>query len=254
MIHKIENKKMHIIFKNEFIQIPENLKQKIDENFKNIQKTGANVWNGEVFCVSECDIIKDKVEITCKKSDYAHYLYGERIGCPKEFECKNLSAGCLIETKDGYYIVGELDNSTSYPTMLQVTGGGIDKKDIVREKIQVEQTIAREAMEELNIDLNDKKNVLYNKIKYMYITEENEQPGIQLFSKAKIKMTSKEMNTYFENYYKYLKENNLEIEFKKLHFIKKSNAIEELEKLNNPQRSYLKPLLQIDYIEEENYG
>ena len=126
MIYNIENKEMQVILKDETIELPISLKEKINQNFKNIEETGANVWNGEVLCVASCQI-KDKVEIICKKSDYAHYLYGERIGCPKGYECKNLSAGCLLETIDGYYIVGELDDNTSYPTMLQVTGGGIDK-------------------------------------------------------------------------------------------------------------------------------
>ena len=152
----------------------------------------------------------------------------------------------MLETSDGYYIVGELDNNTSYPTMLQVTGGGIDRKDITGEKINIEQTITREAEEELNINLNNKEEVVYNEISYIYISDKNEQPGVEIFSKAKTKMTSKEMKNKFENYYKYLKENNLEIEFKTIHFLKKENAVEELEKLNNPKRNYLVPLLQID--------
>lgn len=246
MIYKIENKKVQVILKNENIELPIKLKDKINENFENMKKQGANIWNGEVLCVSEFNIEDDKVKIICKKSDYAHYLYGERIGCPNEYECKNLSAGCLLETIDGYYIVGELDDNTSYPTMLQVTGGGIDKKDIIGENIEIEQTIIREAREELNIDLKDKKSILYNKISYMYVSENNEQPGVQLFSKAKIKMTVKEIQNYFNNYYKYLKENNLEVEFKKLHFFKKENAVKELKELKNPKRNYLIPLLKID--------
>lgn len=246
MLYKIENKKIQVILKNEIIELPSKLKEKINKNFENMKKTGANIWNGEVICVSKCNIEDDEVEIICKKSNYAHYLYGERIGCPKGYECKNLSAGCLLETIDGYYIVGELDDNTSYPAMLQVTGGGIDKKDIVGENIEIEQTILREAREELNVDLSDEKNILYNKISYMYVTEDNEQSGVQLFSKAKTKMTAKEIRKYFESYYKYLKENNLEIEFGKLHFLKKEKAIEELKKLNNPKRNYLVPLLQIN--------
>ena len=246
MIYKIENKKIQVVLKNEILELPSKLKEKINKNFENMKKTGANIWNGEVICVSKCNIEDDEVEIICKKSNYAHYLYGERIGCPKGYECKNLSAGCLLETIDGYYIVGELDDNTSYPGMLQVTGGGIDKKDIVGENIEIEQTILREAREELNVDLSDEKNILYNKISYMYVTEDNEQSGVQLFSKAKTKMTAKEIRKYFESYYKYLKENNLEIEFGKLHFLKKEKAIEELKELNNPKRNYLVPLLQID--------
>ena len=62
-------------------------------------------------------------------------------------------------------------------------------------------------------------------------------------------MTAKEMDNYFNNYYNYLKKNSLEIEFKKLHFLKKENAIEELMRLNNPKRNYLEPLIQMDLKE-----
>ena len=167
-------------------------------------------------------------------------------GALKKYECRNLSAGCLLETIDNYYIVGELDENTSYPTMLQVTGGGIDGQDIFDENIDVEKTIRREAMEELKINLNDKESILYNRLSYLYVSEDNEQPGVQLFSKAKSKMTVEEMKKYFEKYYRYLKKDNLELEFKKLHFLKKDNAVEELKKLSNPRRNYLIPLLQID--------
>ena len=89
-----------------------------------------NKYSKYIVPIIQKAINDNDVKIICKKSDYAHYLYGERIGCPKEYECKNLSAGCLLETIDGYYIVGELDEDSSYPIMLQVTGGGIDKDDI----------------------------------------------------------------------------------------------------------------------------
>ena len=246
MIYNIQNKKINAISKNENIDLPEELKKKIDENFENIRKLGANVWNGEVLCVAENNVTENLVELVCKKSNYAHYLYGERIGCEKQYSCKNLSAGCLLETIDNYYIVGELDKSTSYPTMLQVTGGGIDKNDITDGNIDIINAITREALEELNIDLNDKNKILYNQIKYMYISDENEQPGVQLFSKAQINITSEEMQKHFEDYYKYLNDNNLEIEFGRLHLLKKETALEELEKLKNPRRNYLIPLIKAD--------
>ena len=41
-------------------------------------------------------------------------------------------------------------------------------------------------------------------------------------------MTIEEMKKYFEEYYEYLKENNLEVEFRKLYFLKKDKVVEEL--------------------------
>ena len=63
---------------------------------------------------------------------------------------------------------------------------------------------------------------------------------------APIKEKLEEMRKYFKSYYKYLKENNLEVEFGKLHFLKKENGIEDLKELKNPKRNYLIPLLKID--------
>lgn len=211
-----------------------------------MKKTGANIWNGDVLCVSDVDIGSSTVNLICKKSDYAHYLYGEHIGCTTEYECKNLSAGCFLETIDGYYVIGELDDTTSYPNILQTTGGGIDKKDISAGKINIEQTIIREALEELNINLNDGNAVSYNNLNYLFVSGENEQPGVQVFSKAQIKMTSREREEHFQKYNKYLIANHLEVEFKKLHFLKIEKAMLELEKLNNPYRAYLKPLIIAD--------
>lgn len=243
MLYDITGKKVNVIVKDEKVMLPEDLRRKILENFERMKQLGANIWNGDVLCVSNVDIGNSSVNLICQKSDYAHYLYGENVGCLTEYECRNLSAGCLLETTDGYYVIGELDETTSYPSMLQTTGGGIDKKDIWDGRINVEHTIVREALEEVNINLNDRNIILYNKLSYLFVSGENEPPGIQVFSRAKIKMTSKEMEEYFQKYDKYLRTNKLEVEFSKLHFLKRENAILELEKLGNPKRAYLKPLI-----------
>ena len=65
------------------------------------------------MCVVEYKRDGNEIVITCKKSDYAHYLYDERIGLPQRYACNNLVAGCLLETSDNYYIVGELEENTS---------------------------------------------------------------------------------------------------------------------------------------------
>lgn len=244
MIYEIKNKEVKVMLKNEKIELPEELRKKIDEKFEDIKKSGANIWNGEVLCVAEINISEEKIEIICKKSDYAHYLYGERVGCPEEYSCRNLSAGALLKTSDNCYIVGELDKTASYPTVLQVTGGGVEENDIQNGNINVMGTITREALEELNVDLTK----IHNEIEYMYISENGEQPGVQIFSKAQVNMTAKEMEKYFEEYNKYLRKNNLELEFGKIHFFRKETAVEEIDSLKNPRRNYLVPLIKVDSI------
>lgn len=243
MLYNIKNKKINVLIENTKFDIPQDLEKKILKNFENMKNSGKNIWNGDLLCVSDINTTDNDVTLICKKSNYAHYLYGENIGCPPKYECRNLSAGCFLETLDGYFVFGELANTASFPHVLQTTGGGVDKADISDNKINVEQTITREALEELNIDLNNKNIISNNILSYLFVSEKDEQPGVQVFSKAIINMTTNEFNEYFENYYKYLIKNNLEIEFQKLHFLKKETAIRDLEKLNKPYRAYIKPLI-----------
>lgn len=58
-----------------------------------------------------------------------------------------------------------------------------------------------------------------------------------------INKTKNELNQHFEEYKEYLIRNNLEIEFNKIIFIKKENAIKELDKLSNCKRPYLRDLI-----------
>lgn len=68
------------------------------------------------------------------------------------------------------------------------------------------------------------------------------------------KKTKDELNQHFKEYKEYLTRNKLEIEFNKLIFIKKENAIKELDKLSNYKRPYLRNLLKetVKY-KQDNY-
>ncbi len=59
-----------------------------------------------------------------------------------------------------------------------------------------------------------------------------------------IDKTKDELNQHFREYKEFLIRNNLEIEFNKLVFIKKENAVQELDKLSNYKRPYLRDLIE----------
>ena len=54
------------------------------------------------------------------------------------------------------------------------------------------------------------------------------------------------MEKHYETYLQYLHQNNLEIEFSKIHFMKCEEANEELNQLKNPKRDYLADLLRAE--------
>lgn len=242
MLYNIENKKVRVIIEEEY-ELPEDLKTAIMEHWNNALKSGANLWNGDMLCVTDINIDENEVTLICKKSDYAHYLYEERIGCIDGYRCRNLYASCVLETIDGYLIWGELASNMSYPHVIQLVGGGIEKKDIKNGKIDILNTIRRETKEELNIDLDDKINIKFNKLKYLYVSENGEQPGVAVFTKAVINKTAQELQEHFNKYNTYLAENGLEQEFERLHFIKTETAVADMGKLSNPKRFYIDSVL-----------
>lgn len=245
MIENIGSAKIKVIVENKKIELPEEIQKKINEHWEQAQKENPNIWNGEITCVADCTINEKEIIITCKKSNYAHYLYDERIGVSEKYGCSNLSARCLVETSDNYYIVGELAEDTSLPGCMQISGGNADNSDIENGEIEISNTIIRECKEELNIDLLNREQVEQYEIKYVGLPTDKIHTYI-VFAKGKINMDSIEMKKHYEKYLNYLKQNNLEIEFGKIHFIKKGETNEYLELLENPKRNYLKELLEKD--------
>ena len=128
---------------------------------------------------------------------------------------------------------------------MQISGGNADNSDIKNGKINISNTIIRECKEELNIDLQNTQQVEQYEIKYVGLPTDKIHTYM-VFAKGKIKIDSVQMKKYYDQYLEYLRENNLEIEFGKIHFIKKGKTNEYLDKLENPKREYLKELLNID--------
>lgn len=61
-----------------------------------------------------------------------------------------------------------------------------------------------------------------------------------------LSITAKQMEEQYNNYKRLLEQTGQDVEFRKLHFIKKENALEILKSLDNPKRPYLEDLIDLD--------
>ena len=240
------NKKLEIVKEEENVFLPQKLQKEIKSFWEKQVEANPHLFNGEVWSVSRFEELDEKIRITIQKTNYAHYLYDERVGLKGNLGCYNLNGGILLETSDGKYILGEMDETTSYPKGLQISGGNLDQNDIKENgKVDLIKNIARELKEELNLDLFDNKLIKKYKMKYMEIPE-GKRHSYAPMVKGFLEMTERDMKEHYRKYKEYLKENNQEVEFSKLHSISKSNAMEELDRLTNPKRPYLRDLLYMD--------
>lgn len=240
-VKKIDNK----------LELPQDIRSKIDIFWKEQVEKNPHLFNGEVWSVTKLEELENEIKLWIQKTDYAHYLFDERVGLEGENACYNLNSGILLETKDGYYIIGEMNEITSYPNGLQISGGSLDQNDIMADgKVDIVNNIARELKEELNIDLFDKKIVKEYRLKYLEIPEGRRHAYTPMM-KGVLNITSAQMEEMYNNYEKFLENNNEDIEFKKLHFIKKDNAIKTLRELTNQKRPYLEKLIELDSAERD---
>ena len=192
MLKNIAGTTIKIKFKDEMIELPKDIKEQINIFWKQSKKANPSLFNGELICVSEYKESNDLIEITCKRTSYAHHLYDERVGLPKEYGCHNLVVGCLLETSDNYYVIGEMTSNTSVPNCLQIPGGNVDNTDIKEGRVDILNALIRECREEVNINLQDKNMVDSFGIKYISLPNEKSNAYL-IIAKGNLKKTKNEI-------------------------------------------------------------
>ena len=118
-------------FEDREIKLPKELKSSIDKFWIDAIKENPNLYNGQEYAVETVNETNENIEMIVTKSSYAHYLYDERIGIKEDrYRCYSPWGGILLLTSDNYFVVGEMDETTSIPYGLQISGGGLDIADI----------------------------------------------------------------------------------------------------------------------------
>ena len=132
MVTKLD-KELEIIKGEKNVELPKDILGKIESFWQKQVEINPHLFNGEVWSVTNFEELEDKFRLTVQKTNYAHYLYDERVGLEGNFACYNLNGGILLETIDKKYILGEMNETTSYPKVLQISGGNLDQNDIKKD-------------------------------------------------------------------------------------------------------------------------
>ena len=234
-------KPIFLKYENSTFRLPIELKENVEKFWNNLVKENPKLFNGENHCVESIIEYDEYIEMKVVRTNYATYLYSERIGMPdKKFNIIHIWSGILLETKDNYFVIGEMGETTSVPKCLQIPGGGTSDEDIKNDILDINTNLKRELKEELNLNL---ENIKYE-MKYLEVPS-GKRSVYGFLALGKIDMTKEELNKHFENYKKYIEIDNLEQEFSRLVFIHKNNALKELDELDNPKREYLREFIKI---------
>lgn len=241
-IKKVDGKKIEIKFINKEIELSKEEKEKIDKYWI---KDCQVFFRGKIFVIDNIIENNEYINIDIKYSDFAHYIYSRRF--PGEVKnCYNVWAGILLETIDNKYVLGEMSNITSSEGEYHISGGACDERELKDNHLDYETTMYRELKEEMNIDKMSLEDVQMKYLKVPYYIEED----FGIIYKAKVKMTSNQLEEHYSKYLAKLMETRGEIEYNKLVFVDKDkNKIEEFCKQNKTP-DYTKELIIQDVSEK----
>lgn len=205
--------------------ISNEIKEKVDNYFKEFIKDRDGYWDGDIFIVTNLDLNNGIIEIG--KTKYSSLVYAKKN---KDLEIKPLFATILLSTLDNKYLIIKNNHNS-----INLIGGMADKEDFINNEFCPDLCIRREVLEEIGIDLNDTNQVLYYDMKYLKIPTNNENYyTIGVLYTGKLNYTSDEFR-------KYVKCNKFDGEIKEYYFFTKEECL-KLE-LTEQDVSYLKELV-----------
>lgn len=241
-IEKLQ-KKVNVQFNGDRVSVHSSLEQAIDEFWEKTQKKHPEFFNGDVFVIASIEENEKEINITTRLAEFKYYLYCEHRGwsCPVFYTC------ALIESKDGFYLLGEMGDHTQSPRVVQCVGGAADKKDFCDGILDLEQNMDRECQEELGFSLKDPQYVHH--MKPAYYKTESLTGNTSVIFKVWLNITADDCMKQYLAYTAKLKKQNQLPEFRSLVWIPKNlEAINRFfQQDQRVKKDYLQMLLKLDY-------
>lgn len=245
LIEKVPDK-VSIVFNGSRFKASKILSIKINNHWESLVKKGKKFTRGNVYTIKKIRKNSKELNIELTLTDYAHFLYSIYSSNLKAIsKCRVVSTSALIETRDKYFIFGEMNKNTFMPGRIQCSGGGLDENDLENGSINFVKNIKKEVYEELGLNISDSKIVKKKYVKYIGCGGKNN--FIIIIFKIDLSIDSHRVKKIFKDYTDKLKSDNIEPEFKKLFIAKKDfKIIEKIQSDKRDKADYVIPLIRED--------
>lgn len=108
-------KTIKIKYEERETKISEVIKENIEDFWKKAIEENPNLYNGPDYTIEKIEESENEIQMIAIKTNYAHYLYDERVGIKeKEYRCNVPWGGIILETKDNYLVLGEMDKKHQF--------------------------------------------------------------------------------------------------------------------------------------------
>ena len=165
MIDKIYKKIIFNVKDPVEIEISDELKKQVEDNWNNFVQEKNGYFNGDIFVITNKKENEDIV-YEVGKAKYADLVYAKSH---KDLTILSLFASILFKTKDDYYVF--IRNSHD---RVNVIGGLASEEDFENGFFIPEKCLEREVKEEINLNINNKNDVIDYKMKFITGPSNNE--------------------------------------------------------------------------------
>jgi 8-oxo-dGTP pyrophosphatase MutT (NUDIX family) len=127
-------------------------RREIDAFFASLQRDKPTIWNGRVLLLHHQMVTGGVLRGEYLETDYASFAAWRHWGRPpaKVHDCFSAAA---ILTVDGAFLLGVMGSHTFNAGKIYFPCGTPDPKDIVGNKVDLEQSVGRELHEETGLDV-----------------------------------------------------------------------------------------------------
>lgn len=226
------------------VVLPEDFAQRVEAFWHAATAAEPFLFRGPVYSVRQVERSGlEALRLSLAATDYAHYLYGERIGLPTAHACRVLYAAGILCTADDFLVFGEMAPRTAHAGRLQCVAGALDAADLREGVFDLGQSLRREAREEVGIDLEDP--ALVRLCHPRWLKQGGKSRSLVLVYQIELRLTLQELQAHYEGFVRSLPGGQAAAEFTALVAVpREPGAIGRfLEADPRPQVDYLAPLL-----------
>lgn len=153
-IQSIPNR-IRVTVDREPLRLPAQLQERVDDYWLELVRQKPHLIRGGIYSLKTMHDAGSELSITLERTDYAHFAYARHAALDERWKCSVVVANGVVRTSDGCYVLGEMGAETFTPGKLQFIAGGIDRRDVHDDTVDLLGSLSREAQEEMGLDLAD---------------------------------------------------------------------------------------------------
>jgi len=198
----------------EEILLPASLQESINAHWDALTKERPSLVRGDIYSIKQMSLSEEELKVTLQKTDYAHFLFSQQLSEDHIYRCRGVVANGVFLTRDGYFVIGEMNAHTSTPGRLQFVAGGVEESDFQEDVVHVLASLLRESQEEVGIDLTDSALISRITPKYMVLWQ-----AIALIYLIELTMDSYQLKLHYHHFENELLRQKIIPEFASLVFV-----------------------------------